>query len=246
MNKKWRYLFLVGIIVFLPLVSCGRISGESVPTISAPTQTPFPTYTPYPTNTPYPTYTPYVPTTSADISYPNSSISLTVYFPGNYAFVKGDEENRRGSFLYYKFRPFGDYVPAKDPYFTIQPPYFYEIQFFDEGSITHFLTKCATVELEGSSCYEGDHPDLDRYYAQRQALQHVTGYDDYVLQEFGTRYYLTSTIGCGSGYCNFREYTIFIDNIKIDIWILLDPSDVEAQTELSDKLFRSFHIETHQ
>jgi hypothetical protein len=60
MNKKRLYLFFIGMIVFPPLVSCGRISGESVPTLSAPAQTPFPAYTPYPTYTPYLTYILYV------------------------------------------------------------------------------------------------------------------------------------------------------------------------------------------
>jgi hypothetical protein len=74
----------------------------------------------------------------------------------------------------------------------------------------------------------------------------MRSYDGYDLKRFGNQYYLTSTIGCGGGYCRIREYTTFIDKIKIDVWILLDPSNVELQTELSDKLFKSFFIETHQ
>jgi hypothetical protein len=246
MKTKKQLLFLVILVALFQFVACGQFPSESVPTVSASTQTPYPTYTPFPTNTPYPTYTPFVQTASADISYPNSFISLTVYFPGNYALVKGDEENRRGSFSYYNFEPFGDFIPANDPYFSSQPPYFYEIQFFDEESIDNFLKNCATTDLGGMPCFEGDYPDLDRYHTQKEAFENMRSYDSYDLKRFGNRYYLTSTIGCGGGYCNIREYTTFIDKIKIDIWILLDPSDVESQTELSDKLFKSFYIETHQ
>jgi hypothetical protein len=244
MRKKKGPLFLVGLVIFFQLAACGQPSSEIIPIVSTITLTPLPTYTPYPTDTPIQTHTPFVPVTSADISYPGSSLSLTIHFPGNYALVKGDEENRRGSFLHYKFEPSGDFMPANDPYFAAQPPYFYEVQFFDEGSISGFLQRCATLDLDGMACFEGDYPDLERYYAQKEALENARGYGDYVLKRFGNEYYLTSTIGCGGGYCNLREYTTFIDNIKMDVWILMHPSDVEAQTELSDKLFRSFYFES--
>jgi hypothetical protein len=159
--------------------------------------------------------------------------------------VKGDEENRRGSFVHYKFVPFGDFIPATNPYFSSQPPYFYEIQFFDEESIGTFLNNCAKSDLGGMPCFEGDYPDLDRYHELNKAFPGTGSYDDYVLERYGNRDYLMKTIGCGGGYCNLRQYTTFIGNIMIDIWILLDPSDIQTQTELSDKLFRSFYIETH-
>src|SRR5688572_10882226 len=88
------------------------------------------------------------------------------------------------------------------------------------------------------------------YIAQNPSNYHREDYEDYTIQKFGQRYYFTRTRGCGGGgNCAYREYTTFLRDSKVDVKILiyvsLDPNDRERQAALSDKLFTSFHIELH-
>jgi hypothetical protein len=97
MNKKRRFLFSVIIMLLFLLGACGQLATESVPTVSAPTQTPDPTYTPYPTYTPFPTFTPFIPSVPTIVTIDSLAKSFSVYFPGNYALAKRDATLRSGS-----------------------------------------------------------------------------------------------------------------------------------------------------
>ena len=63
-------------------------------------------------------------------------------------------------------------------------PYFNEIQFFTEDSITHFVNYCATTETDGgeSFCNLGNYPDLETYYGQRESFQNLSDYENYKLK----------------------------------------------------------------
>ena len=101
------------------------------------------------------------------------------------------------------------------------------------------MTKCP-VKPE---CWEGDYPDLTRYFGQKDALKKLTDYHEsfqnYSLQKFGDAYYLVSTTGCIGERCALREYTTYLNDIKVDIWIIMKD---ESQAGLSDELFSSFEI----
>ncbi len=49
MKTKRQILFLVIVIALFPIIACGQFLSKSVPTLSAPTQTPYPSDMPYPT-----------------------------------------------------------------------------------------------------------------------------------------------------------------------------------------------------
>jgi hypothetical protein len=264
MKKRLDLSFLVVSIVFcLQLASCATLTEKHVAPIASPTDTPqatytlYPTYTPYtpaPTNlpratyTPYPTYTPFI-TPQAIVSYRIPEFPVTVFFPENYSLVKNDEQNRRGSVVSYDFIQTGEFLPSDAPGHWPSPrPYFDEIQFFTEASITNFVAYCATFESGEPPCFNGQYPDLDTYHGQKAAYQQGSDYEDYKLAKIGDRYYFTSYRQCRGSYCAIREYTTFVGDIKVDIWILMNPpqepdeSDLKLQIELSDRLFRSFYI----
>lgn len=197
--------------------------------------TPWPTVTFVPPATPVPTSVSKVTTKPFEIP----EIPVTIYVPYNYTLVKNDELNRRGSVVSYNFSQTVVISPSQNSYFPAEPPYFFEIQFFSEESISQFLAKCSIQPL----CFEGDYPDLARYSGQKEALEKRSDYHEafqnYSLQKFGDTYYLVSTTRCVGAVCAFREYTTFLNGVKVDIWIMM--TDV-AQAGLSDELFSVFEI----
>lgn len=185
--------------------------------------------------TPIPTSASKVATKSFEIP----EIPITISIPFNYTLVKNDEPNRRGSFVSYNFSQTLVISPSHDSYFPAEPPYFYEIQFFSEESISQFLARCP-VPLR---CFEGDYPDLTRYFGQKDALEKRSDYhgpfQNYSLQKFGDTDYLVSTTRCIGAACAIREYTTYLNDVKVDIWIMMTDA---SQTGLSDELFSSLEI----
>ena len=249
--SKRHFLFSVIIMLLFLLVACGQLTSESAPTASALTQTPYPTYTSYPTYTPFPTFTPFVPSIPTAVTIDSLAKSFSVYFPGNYALSKRDETYRSGSLVAYDFIQVGEFLKSDSYSFTSQPPYFYEIQFHTVESTQAFIEWCnQTAPHEGeSTCFLIYDVDLvSLYYEQQEAYYDRRDYEDYTIQKFGQNYYLTRTRGCGGGGdCAFREYTTFLRDSKVDVkivvYVFLDPEDRERQATLSDRLFTSFHVE---
>jgi len=153
-------------------------------------------------------------------------VSLEISFPKNYSIGKNGELNRRGSFVSYDFS-----IPGKHKWVA---PSLNEIQFFSRESIEAFTADCETT-----ICFFGDYPDLKRYDGQKEAFLGLEDYEDYKLRQFNDRYYFISSRDCHGDSCVIREYTTFIDNDKIDIWITMED---ESQNEKSDELFSQLQI----
>jgi WD40 repeat protein len=152
-----------------------------------------------------------------------SEVSIEVCFPANYSLAKNAEANRRGTFVSYDFRPLGGY----------QTPYLKEMQFFSEASIAEFTSDCD----DSTPCFFGDYPDLDRYRGQREALRMLTGYQDFELQSFNGRPFLVGDRPCYADDCVIREYTAFLGDVKLDIWIVMaDESEIEGSDQLLTQL----------
>ncbi len=216
-------------------------------TLRPATPTPGPTSSDTPSPTSWPTVTfaspaTRVPTSSSKVttkSFEIPEVPITVFIPFNYTLVKNDEPNRRGSFVSYNFSQTLVISPSHDSYFPAEPPYFYEIQFFSEESISQFLARCP-IRLR---CFEGDYPDVARYMGQKEALGKLSDYHEpfqnYSLQKFGDTYYLVSTTRCIGAACAIREYTTYLNDLKVDTWIMM--TDM-SQAGSSDELFSLFKI----
>jgi len=175
-----------------------------------------------------------------DISDISKSITIEnpnvkIYFPNNYSVEKNQERNRRGTYVSYDFRRTGEYTP----------PHLYELQFFSEKSITNFTSDCR--EGTDSICFMGDYPTLERYFGQKEAFSdrqnytenYTSGYTkEFRLEKFNNRNFFVSFIADpnGSGF----EYSTFIDDVKIDIWINVENRDQKTD---SDELFKEIIIE---
>jgi hypothetical protein len=150
-------------------------------------------------------------------------LPLMLLLPSGYGVATNTEYLRRGSFVSFDFTPYGRDLPRLA-----------EIQFFSEASIRAFEERCTT-----DFCFEGDYPDEERYHAQRSALAECATLPSYRARRFGDRCYLVSDHRCIGDACVIREYTTFLDETKIDVWIMMrDTSQVDA----SDVLFASFDI----
>jgi len=150
--------------------------------------------------------------------------SIEVCFPRDYSISTNTEANRRGSFVSYGLR-LGEY----------QTPCLSELQFFSEESIYEFTKDCD----ESTPCFFGDYPDLDRYYGQRDALMRLESYQDFELHRFNDRYFLVANRPCYGDTCVTREYTTFLGDVKLDVWITMHD---ESQIEQSDRLFTQLII----
>lgn len=167
---------------------------------------------------------------------PNSIIidnpHIKITFPDDYSIGKNQEKNRRGTYVSYRFQ--------KDGEFTFPHIYLDELQFFSEESIKKFTSNCGEV------CFFGDYPTSERYLDQKKAFlgeqNYIQNYNNdsvkkFELQKFNNRSFFVSFLydPNGSSY----EYTTFIDDIKIDIWIAVEN---ENQKALSDELFKKILI----
>lgn len=152
-----------------------------------------------------------------------SELGIEIVLPKTYS-IEENEPDRRGSYASYSFR-------AK-----LSPPTFQEIQLFSEDSIRIFNEKCESIDYP---CFFGDYPDLEKYFGQKEAFLKNVNYEDYELIKFNDRNFLVSDSECTGDICVIREYTTFIDDTKIDIWITMID---ESQREEADKLFSQFRI----
>ncbi|PJC56182.1 hypothetical protein CO026_01740 [Candidatus Kaiserbacteria bacterium CG_4_9_14_0_2_um_filter_41_32] len=154
-----------------------------------------------------------------------SEVGIKVSFPNNYSLIKSTEQNRRGSFVSYDFQQSGGY----------KTPNLDELQFFSEESIVNLAKSC-----ENTMCFDGDYPDLARYSGQKTAFAQGKDYQNYKLQKFNTRNWFVSSFRCTGDSCVIREYTTFLGNTKVDVWIMMADSTEEKQ---ADTLFVQFKIE---
>lgn len=168
---------------------------------------------------------------------PNSVIidnpHIKITFPDDYSIGKNQEKNRRGTYVSYRFQ--------KEEEQTFPYIYLYELQFFSEESIRNFTSSCGEV------CFFGDYPTLERYFGQKKAFSdgqnYIQNYKNdsakkFKLQKFNNRNFFVSFLPDPNG--SSYEYTTFIDDIKIDIWIAVEDED---QKTLSDELFKKLLIE---
>ena len=166
------------------------------------------------------------PSSTVDLdSFFVPEVGVSVLFPNKYLLSKSKEQNRRGSFVSYDFDQLGDY----------STPHLDELQFFSENSIKSFLKGC-----EGVVCFFGDYPDLERYYGQKTALAQSGDYQDFKLQNFNNRKWLVSNHRCLGDSCIIREYTIFLDDTKFDVSIVMASL---TEDNRADELFSRFKIE---
>ncbi|MEA3449658.1 MAG: DKNYY domain-containing protein [Patescibacteria group bacterium] len=149
-------------------------------------------------------------------------IGIKINFPEEYTITKNNEENRRGSFASYDFN-------------YKQLPSLNEIQFFSEESIQKFTADCGI----DTPCFFSDYPDLTRYNGQKNAFLNNQNFLDYKLEKFNDRNFFISTFNCHGDSCQIKEYTTFIDDIKIDFWITMEN---ENQTSQADELFKKLEI----
>jgi hypothetical protein len=159
-------------------------------------------------------------TNQTDRGFLIPEIGIKISLPDEYAISKSDEINRRGSFVSYNFSNTVSLSPA-----------FQEIQFFNDKSI-------GGCGVDGP-CFFGDYPDLERYKGQRSAFIAGTDYGKYELEKFGERNYFVSNFKCDGDSCIIREYTTFINDTKVDIWIRMEN---DALINAADSQFREFEI----
>jgi hypothetical protein len=163
-----------------------------------------------------------------NLAIPEPPVGLQV--PAGYEVVMNSEEGRRGSFVSY------------DLLGPSELPHFYEIQFFSEDSIRRFTESCDA----SAPCFFGDYPDLTRYQAQKAEFEQLTRnrsdsprLGNQFSFRLGDRYYLVSNHACEGDTCVVREYTTFLGETKVDVWILMANSGQSLQ---SDILFSEFRI----
>jgi hypothetical protein len=193
------FLFLTPFI----LGSCYSITKPISITLTASN-----TYLPdIPTSTPQPTIT----LTPPYHEYFLDDLSISIQLPSPYVPVKSTEEGRRGTFISYDMKPYLRDLPALR-----------EVQFFSEESIREYNSHICAI----GPCFEGDFPDLNRYLEQKKwfTLQNGTTYGNPIT--LGGIIYLATTRV--EHLWKYREYTTFINNIKIDIWVELENIEQEA------------------
>ncbi|MCK5211368.1 hypothetical protein KAJ89_01575 [Candidatus Parcubacteria bacterium] len=143
------------------------------------------------------------------------SLGIKINVPDTYTISKNiNEPNRRGSIVSYDFE-------------TTQKtlPYLNEIQFFNKNSIEEFIKNC-----EDDVCFFGDYPNVERYNGQQDAFAQLENYNQYSIEKIGNHYFFTSNHDCQGDTCVIREYTTFLEDIKIDIWIIINDNSQTAQS----------------
>ncbi len=178
----------------------------------------------------------FAPATSGEVPETESILAIpeagaAVGLPPGQMLMKNTELYRRGSFASY------DFVLREG----VGYPYPAEIQFFSRESIEGFAKRCAGAEYP---CFFGDFPDLERYDGQKAAFAQFQDYDGFSLQEFGGRHYFVSQHPCEGAPCVVREYTTFVGDTKVDVWVMMaDASADDSQTARADALFSQLRIQ---
>ena len=131
------------------------------------------------------------------------------------------EQGRRGSVASYSFIPYSESLPALQ-----------EIQFFTEQSIRDFNNQVCEIGY----CFEGDYPDVERYSLQREWFESGLNptYGDPVA--IGGETYLVTSIPIPHCICQIKEYTTFVNALKVDIWVVV--SDLSPDSEGDDLIAR--------
>ena len=158
------------------------------------------------------------------IFYNIESLGIKINVPDTYTISKNiNEPNRRGSIVSYDFE-------------TTQKtlPYLSEVQFFNKTSIEEFIKNCA-----GDVCFFGDYPDTERYSGQQNAFTQLENYGQYSIEKIGNHDFFTSNHDCQRDTCVIREYTTFLEDIKIDIWVIMNDN---SQTSQSDEIIKNIVI----
>ena len=154
-----------------------------------------------------------------------TEVPVEVCLPPGYSISRNTERNRRGSFVAYDL----------DPADGVETPYLAELQFFTQTSIQQFTGNCGSE----NPCFFGDYPDLARYEKQREALKRREPMDGYELDSIGERVFLVSNLPCYGDTCVIREYTTFVGEIKLDVWVVMDDL---SQINESDQILNDFSI----
>jgi hypothetical protein len=164
------------------------------------------------------------PVDSGSMAFFIPEVSATAVVPSEYILARSGEAHRRGSFVSY------DFIPGAG-----ETPRFAEIQFFSAESIRAFAVPCAAT-----ICFEGDYPTPERYEGEKAALSQHVDYGPFRLAAFGDREWLVTNHPCAGDSCAIREYTTFLGDTKVDVWVLMQD---DAQADASDALFASFRLQ---
>jgi len=177
-----------------------------------------------------------------------ADMGIKLTYPHAYAIKTSAETGRRGSFVSYEFIPQG----TEEGIVQLA-----EIQAFSKESISSFIDRCDSFN-DPTPCFFGDYPDLSRFDGQKNALQYRTNYIEKKAHMLGdtagqapysaTYTYLTINGGPflrspymggphGIGY----EYTTFVGDTKIDIWIRPEGNTAETQ-KARDELISKINI----
>lgn len=173
-------------------------------------------------------------------------VGIKVSYPDPYNLIQGGMQGLRGAFADYIWSNPWRSMPGNESY---NSPDFSQIWFYSRKSIQEFLDEC------GNPCVtEG--PTVELYDAQKKILTEknsttqtemidING-ENYELLTFNQRNYLVRFYRFGDGSM-VREYTAFIGDTKIDIWVTL-VRDITTETaddidsETADALFNQFSI----
>ncbi|MFA7681517.1 MAG: hypothetical protein WCX61_00640, partial [Candidatus Peribacteraceae bacterium] len=145
-------------------------------------------------------------------------VDMTVAFPCDYDLLQNEEINRRGSFLSFSFMPrSGDTSPVLS-----------EIQLFSPESIQAFLDACGD-----GLCFDGQYPTLQTYRDEKAAYEGISDWGVKHLFVFNDENFLVANYPCNGDSCVLREYTFFIGDEKVDVWITMED---DTQQEAADAL----------
>ena len=153
------------------------------------------------------------------LAIPEAGIAINV--PPGYALLRNTELYRRVSFASYGLAPLTGF----------DYPYLAEIQFFNRESIQDFASRCGTED----PCFFGDYPNIARYDGQKAALDQLKDFESFNLQQFDGRYFFVSQHSCV-----VREYTTFVGETKVDVWVMMAD---ESQMAQADALFAQLGIQ---
>lgn len=154
---------------------------------------------------------------SRTVTLSNPAFTFTV--PCSYDVEQRTEKNRRGSFASYDFVPRSDYTL----------PGLSEIQFFTEKSIRDWNDSCGD-----GLCFDGHYSTLQDYRDEKKAWLDISDWKVQHMFVFNDRNFLVANHPCHGDICVIREYTTFIGDMQVDVWVLMNDLD---EQEAADALF---------
>lgn len=154
---------------------------------------------------------------------------FTLRYPCHYEVQPTNEVGRRGTFAAY------DFMPAANV--RLRRPILKEIQFFSSESIAEFEENC---DQDESPCFFGAWHTTQEYENLKNAYEQISDFGVKHMLVFRDKNYLVNSMSCESDNCAIREYTFFVDDVMIDLWIEMDSID---QQEAADQLFGMLIVE---